>query len=64
MNLLVEELDNQIQCVVSGCTEIKSNRKVEFGKAQTPGFTDYADGVDVMNFLSKPLVHRGLSNLK
>lgn len=50
---LVTRLENdkeQIQCVVSNCSTIKN--KVNFGDAQLPGLFDYADGVDVMQFLS------------
>lgn len=45
---LAEE-DEQIQCVVSQC--IEHPRRVDFGEAQYPTLTDYADGVDVMKFL-------------
>lgn len=36
--------DDRLQCVVS-------RRSVEFGSAQVPGITDYADGVDTLKFL-------------
>jgi hypothetical protein len=43
------EHNDKIQCVVSkiACTE----NPVRFGHTQKPGLTDYADGVDTMNFL-------------
>ena len=46
---LVKDLRNNqnIQCIVAkGYTE--------FGKAQTPSLTDYADGIDTMQFLTSP----------
>jgi hypothetical protein len=53
---LEEELQqkaNEIQCVVTAPnTELKSIPTVSFGKAQQPGLSDYADGVDVMAFLT------------
>ncbi len=44
-------LDNQekIQCVISSLVNI--NNAIPFGKTQSPGLSDYADGVDVMTFL-------------
>lgn len=38
-----------LQCVVSA--EKSLPLRVDFGKAQYPGLTDYADDVDIMNFL-------------
>ncbi|NVN94965.1 MAG: acyl-CoA reductase [Bacteroidetes bacterium] len=40
---------DQIQCIVSNNTMISN--AISFGNAQTPGLMDYADGVDVMDFL-------------
>ena len=34
----------EIQCVVG-------RGRIPFGKAQSPGLTDYADGVDILKFL-------------
>jgi Acyl-CoA reductase (LuxC) len=42
----------QIQCVVTG-GRIFDSPAVPFGKAQEPQLDDYADGVDVMEFLTK-----------
>ncbi|HHB78834.1 MAG TPA: acyl-CoA reductase [Saprospiraceae bacterium] len=44
--------ENEIQCVVA--TSAPDNLPlVPFGKTQTPGLMDYADGVDVMQFLER-----------
>lgn len=45
----IKEHNEQIQCVVSDIKEIKS--AVNFGEAQYPRLDDYADNVDVMEFL-------------
>lgn len=47
----IAEHDTEIQCVVSRC--IGHSRRVDFGRAQSPGLTDYPDAADVMEFLSK-----------
>lgn len=54
----VQELKNglstykdQIQCVVSNMKDFEN--RVVFGKAQTPEISDYADGIDTMDFLSR-----------
>lgn len=44
------ENDERIQCVVSNF--IDHPRRVDFGRAQHPTLWDYADGVDVMEFLT------------
>lgn len=44
------ENDERVQCVVSQC--ISHPRRVDFGRAQYPTLWDYADGVDVMKFLT------------
>lgn len=41
--------DDSIQCIVSRTLE--HPRRVDFGMAQYPALDDYADGVDVMEFL-------------
>lgn len=46
----LEQDKYKIQCVVSH-TSIKN--EVPFGKTQTPSLTDYADGVDTVDFLLK-----------
>ena len=45
------ENDEQIQCVVANITN--HPRRVAFGRAQYPTLWDYADGVDVMRFLTE-----------
>lgn len=53
MDTLVSTLNNQaeeIQCVVSKMNLANINT-VAFGKAQQPSLTDYADGIDTMEFL-------------
>lgn len=44
------ENDDKIQCIVSRA--ITHPRRVDFGRAQYPTLFDYADGVDVMKFLT------------
>ena len=46
----IAENDEQLQCIVSHA--ISHPRKVAFGRAQYPTLADYADGVDVMEFLT------------
>lgn len=43
--------DGELQCVVSRCVD--HSRRVDFGHAQHPTLTDYADDVDTMRFLSE-----------
>jgi hypothetical protein len=53
LNELEKKLEVQlsdIQCIVAR-KPIGSLRTVPFGEAQSPGLTDYADGVDVLAFL-------------
>ncbi len=45
---LIDEKKDALQCVVSNIT---SNRTVSFGTTQKPTLTDYADGVDTMEFV-------------
>lgn len=42
---LLEQFVDQLQCVVG-------SHGIPFGKAQSPSLTDYADGVDTMQFLT------------
>ena len=46
----IAENDYQLQCIVSHA--ISHPRRVAFGRAQYPTLSDYADGVDVMEFLT------------
>lgn len=41
---------NEIQCIV-GKVKLSDFERVEFGQAQQPELSDYADGIDVMEFL-------------
>ncbi len=50
-NELLENQD-QIQCVV-GNVRFSKIKAIPFGKAQSPEFFDYADGVDVFKFLTQ-----------
>lgn len=45
------EHDDHIQCVASQCVE--HPRRCDLGRTQYPSLTDYADGVDVMEFLTQ-----------
>lgn len=45
------EHDGELQCVVSRC--VNHPRRADFGRAQYPALSDYADGTDVMEFLTK-----------
>lgn len=44
------EIRTQVQCVVSNM-RLRDFQTLPFGKSQSPGLSDYADGVDVMRFL-------------
>ena len=51
IDALMKKLENdedQIQCMVSNSIE----HAIPFGKTQQPSLTDYADGVDTLEFLS------------
>lgn len=50
MERWLAENDSALQCVVSQCVD--HPRRVDFGRAQYPALWDYADGVDVMKFLT------------
>ena len=47
----IAEHDTELQCIVSHA--ISHPRAVAFGRAQYPSLADYADGVDVMKFLTE-----------
>lgn len=51
----LKDNDRVIQCVVcdTGRLEQLPQRAVPFGKAQSPGLTDYPDDIDIMKFLSE-----------
>lgn len=50
-DLIEENMDN-IQCVVNN-GKLGFKNSIQFGKTQKPSLTDYADGVNVLEFLSK-----------
>lgn len=45
--------DDDLQCIVANESTLTHPRRVDFGAAQHPTLLDYADGVDIMNFLLK-----------
>lgn len=50
---ILEEKEDNIQCVVSNLDLNTCNQVVPFGQSQQPKLWDYADGVDTMDFLTK-----------
>jgi len=50
LQIELSSIKNEIQCVVSNI-DFESIPTVGFGEAQKPALTDYADGVDTMQFL-------------
>ncbi|MDC7998246.1 acyl-CoA reductase [Gilvibacter sediminis] len=46
----LDEQKEQIQCIVGGDSYANA---IPFGKSQQPGLSDYADGVDTLDFLLK-----------
>ena len=46
--------DPHLQCIVAARHTLRHPRRVDFGRAQHPGPEDYADGIDVMEFLLRP----------
>ncbi len=48
--LLFEEKEEDLQCIVNFP---KSSKNVDFGKTQCPGLQDYADKIDIVDFLLK-----------
>lgn len=51
LDALLASKSADIQCVV-GNIQLKNSHALPFGKSQEPALDDYADGVDVMAFLS------------
>jgi hypothetical protein len=49
LKLKLDEMNNQLQCVVA--SPISGFNSIPFGTTQQPGPADYADGVDTMAFL-------------
>ena len=52
MNQLKDQKDN-IQCIV---TNESYPNALSFGQTQMPGLSDYADGVDTIEFLKSLLI--------
>jgi hypothetical protein len=50
LNMKLMEYEDKIQCVISNYFKFKKTNKL--GKAQLPGIDDYADGIDVIQFIS------------
>ncbi len=48
---MIEPHREKIQCIVGN--GIPDEQTIPFGEAQRPGLSDYADGADVMRFLSR-----------
>ncbi|SHI47105.1 acyl-CoA reductase [Aquimarina spongiae] len=47
---ILKEDNDKIQCIVGAN---KTQKTVDFGQTQSPGLGDYADGVDIIEFLTK-----------
>ncbi len=50
VNTFISENADKLQCIVSKIPEIDG---LPFGKAQSPGWKDYADNVDTIDFLTR-----------
>lgn len=48
----LDEISDNIQCIVSAVPLDVKNQVVDFGQSQQPQLWDYADNVDTMNFLA------------
>lgn len=51
----LERQKNEIQCIVSSINLGDNLNSIPFGKSQSPKLSDYADGVDVIEFLLEQL---------
>lgn len=51
LEMLLTARKDEIQCLV-GKTQVPGFTVIPFGQSQEPGLSDYADGVDVMQFLT------------
>ncbi|HLT41960.1 MAG TPA: hypothetical protein VKZ95_04580 [Sphingobacteriaceae bacterium] len=52
---VLEEKKEEIQCIVSTLNLEKSLPVISFGASQSPKLSDYADGIDVIDFLIKQI---------
>lgn len=51
VNAWLKAQEDKIQCVTASASWVSFPRLVGFGEAQRPAWTDYADGVDTIQFL-------------
>ncbi len=49
----LQEIEQDIQCIVAKELPTLTSQVLNFGETQKPGWSDYADGVDTMKFLSE-----------
>ena len=49
----LQEIESDIQCIVAKEGITHTSQVLGFGETQKPGWSDYADGVDTMKFLSE-----------
>lgn len=52
---ILDERKQEIQCIVSSAALELSTSVIPFGESQSPKLSDYADGIDVIEFLSKQI---------
>jgi hypothetical protein len=52
---VLEEKKEEIQCVISSLNLGESISVIPFGESQSPKLSDYADGIDVIDFLIKQI---------
>ncbi|WP_103863937.1 acyl-CoA reductase [Aquimarina sp. I32.4] len=50
LNLKIQSDKDKIQCIVGSSL---SSENIEFGQTQQPSLSDYADGIDIIQFLAK-----------
>lgn len=51
----LKEQSDELQCIVTNHSGMELDRLVAFGETQRPGLSDFADGVNTMEFLLKAL---------
>lgn len=51
VNAWLHEQEHRLQCLTTSASWVVFPRTVGLGEAQRPGWTDYADGVDTLQFL-------------
>lgn len=55
LTALLEERKQEIQCIVSSAALDLTIPVIPFGESQSPKLSDYADGIDVIEFLSNQI---------